>query len=106
MTEIETGVQSQHEDAFEAIPGDEDPDVAAFADDGEHATVWGISRHDDTRIVVDYVRCEAGLCEFDAPSEVYHVDADKETVEFAEELVGADPEEAVDLARAHWSDGE
>lgn len=100
---IETGTE-QDSDAADAIPGTENPDVCAFADDGEYATVWGVSRIDDTTVLVDYVRCEAGASEYDSPTEQHTIDADKTTEQFARELSQADPEEAVNLAREHFED--
>ena len=76
-------------------------DIYAYADDGEHATVFAIDRVDDTTVHVGYYRCEAGLSEFDC-EERFDIDADKTTEQWAEECANADPEMSVKVARDYW----
>jgi len=79
-------------------------DVFAYADDGEHATVWEVDRLSDSIIRVNYYRCEAGISDHDG-EETFSVDSDKTTEEFARELANADPELAIESAR-NWHNGD
>jgi len=81
-----------------------DVDVEAYADNGEYATSFMIRRVSDELIEVEYVRCEAGLRDSDC-IEVFDVDADKSTEEWAQECANADPEMAVQAAR-NWHNGD
>ncbi len=94
--DINTGVE-KNSDVY-----DEDADIYAYADDGEHATVWAIERQSDTTVRVNYYRCEAGLNELDTTA-TFDVDEDKTTKEWARECAEADPEEAVNIARDYWN---
>ena len=93
---IQTGIE------YESDVTTEDADVFAYADDGEHATVFEIDRLSDSLVRVVYHRCEAGLSEIDA-EETFSVDADKTTEQWAEECANADPEMAVKVARDYWN---
>jgi hypothetical protein len=96
-TEIETGVKTAN-----TCIESEDYDAVAFADNGEHATVWAVSRLSDTGVAVRYFRCEAGLQEQDGPTAVFEVAPDTTVTEFAREVSQADPELAVELAEDYW----
>lgn len=98
---IRTGIES--DDRADATAQSVDPDVWAFADDGEHATTWAIERVDDTTVRVEIHRHEAGLDDVDGPPLTFNVDADTSTETFARELAESDPEKVVDLARAYWA---
>ena len=77
-------------------------DVRAYADDGEHATIFDVTRVDDTTVEVAYRRCEAGLEEFDC-EERFDIDSEKTTKEWALECANADPEEAIKAAKDFWN---
>lgn len=94
--EIQTGVE-QDSDVTNA-----DADIFAYADDGEHATVWEIDRLSSTIVRVNVYRCEAGLSERES-EETFEINPDKTTKEWARECANADPEEAVNLARDYWN---
>jgi len=83
------------------IPDDKH-DAFAFADDGEHATVWGIDRLADETVEVTYYRFESGLVEQDGTTEQFDVDAGTSTVDWGEELAEESHQEATRLARQHW----
>ena len=95
--DVETGIASDN-----SIPNEANVDVRAYADDGEYATLFDVTRLDDTTVEVAYRRCEAGISEYDS-DEQFNIDADKTTEAFAQELAKADPEEAVNLARDFWN---
>jgi hypothetical protein len=93
---IETGIETTNDAPATA-------EWFAYADDGEHATVWAVSRASDTEVDVRYFRCEAGLIDEDGPTKTFDVDEDQTTESFAEDLANTDPEEAVRVARDYWS---
>lgn len=94
--EIQTGIE------YDSDVTPADADVFAFADDGEHATVWEIDRLSDTRVRVNIYRCDSGLAEH-VGEECFDIDADKHVDEWATEFAKGDPEEAVNLARQHFA---
>ena len=95
-TDIQTGIE-QESDVIDA-----DADVFAFADDGEHATVFEIDRLSTTLVRVNYYRCEAGLSEHDC-EETFTVDPNKSTEDWALECANANPEATVNAAREFWA---
>jgi SOS response regulatory protein OraA/RecX len=98
-TDIETGVETNNSRIRTT-----EYDAEAYADDGEHATSWMLKRIDETTVEIEYIRCEAGLRDSDT-TEVFEVDEDKSTVEFAREVANADPQVAVEAAR-NWHNGD
>jgi len=105
QTEIETGVETDNERIRTM-----EHDAEAYADDGEYATVWRLTRMneatvDGTVVDVTVFRSEAGRRELDrAANTVHELEPDQTTREFAQELAEADPELAVELARKFFVD--
>lgn len=97
--DIETGVNTDSEEIRTM-----DHDAEAWADDGEHATVWHFTRVSDELIEKVTFRAEAGLRDQDGHADVFDVEPDKPIREFAREVAENDPEEAVRLAREYWSE--
>ncbi|MCW8172578.1 hypothetical protein [Natrialba swarupiae] len=96
--EIETGTKTDSDVPTTA-------DVYAYADDGQHATVWAINRIDDQTVDVLTYRCGDGLIEQDGQVEEHHVEPDTTTQQFALEVAETDPEKALRLARAYHKRG-
>jgi len=92
---IETGIEQDND------VSSTNADWYAYADDGEHATVWEIDRLSDTLVRVQYYRCEAGLSEH-VTEETFTVDPETETQQWAVECAEADPQTAVQAARDYW----
>lgn len=92
---IKTGVEHDSD-------ADTDADIYAFNDDGEYATLFAITRISDTKVEIEYHRCEAGLIEHDT-TETFPIDADKSTEEFARECAEANPEESIKATRDYWN---
>jgi hypothetical protein len=97
--EIAIGTESPTTADPEAV--DVTPDVWAYADDGSRATTWAVERVDDTTARVEYHRHEAGLDDVHGPVEMFDIDPDTPTEDFALGLAEADPEEAVKIARRY-----
>jgi hypothetical protein len=93
---IETGTETTND-----VPAT--ADSFGYADDGEHAAVWAVSRVSETEVDVRCFYCEAGLIEEDGPTETFDIDAHKTTAAFAAEMADADPEAAIEAARDYWA---
>jgi len=78
-------------------------DVEAYADNSEYAMCWMLRRIDDTTIESQAIACEAGLRDSHGDREVFDVDADTSTLEFAREHANADPQLAIEQARKHFN---
>jgi len=96
---IDTGIETNN-----TRINNTDYDVEGYADDGEHATSFMVKRVSDELVEVTYVRCEAGLRDEDA-TEVFDIDPDKSTEQWARECANADPQLAVEAAK-NWHNGD
>jgi len=98
--EIETGVETDNQRIRTM-----EHDVEAFADDGEYATVWYVTRVDDTTVEAAVHRSEAGHKELASNvRDIHDVEPDQTTREFAQKMADADPELALELTREYFSD--
>jgi hypothetical protein len=77
-------------------------DVEAWADNGEYATLWYLTRVSDTVVSIQTVRCERGLCDQDGQADVRDVPENKATREVGRDIATDDPAEAVRQAREYW----
>ncbi len=94
----ETGVRNEMEADIPA-----NANKYAYADDGEHATVWAIEYAPEGEgwYHVKVFRCEAGLAEEDREA-TQTMRSDKDIGQFAAELANDDPEAAIEEAREFW----
>jgi len=100
QTEFETGVETDNERIRTM-----EHDVEAYVDDGEYATIWYVTRVDETTVEAAVHRSEAGRKErVDNVRDVHDVEPDQTTREFAQEMADADPELALELTREHFDD--
>jgi len=98
QTEIETGVETDNQRIRTM-----EHDVEAYVDDGEYATIWYVTRVDETTVEAAVHRSEAGRKELVSNvMDVHDVEPDKATREFAQEMADADPELALELTREHF----
>lgn len=98
--EIETGIETEARIDAEAV--DVEPDVWAYADDGEYATTWAIERAVEDAARVEYHRQQDGVDGVDGPVETLPVHPDQHTDDFAREVAEADPEVAIEAARDYF----
>jgi len=100
QTEIETGVETDNQRIRTM-----EHDVEAYVDDGEYATIWYVTRVDETTVEAAVHRSEAGRKELVSNvMDVHDVEPDKATREFAQKMADADPELTMELTREHFSD--
>lgn len=97
---IKTGIESDHRADATAV--DVNPDVWAFADDGEYATTWAVERVNDTAVRVETHRHEAGLDDVDGGLKTFEVGAEQTTEQWAEEFAKSH-KTSVDVARDYWN---
>ena len=98
QTKFETGVETDNERIRTM-----EHDVEAYVDDGEYATIWYVTRVDDTTVEATVHRSEAGRKELASNvRDVHDVGPDQTTREFAQEMADADPELALELTREHF----
>jgi len=97
---VDTGIvdPADHDTTAEAV----DPDVWAYAKEGDFATEWAVERTDETVVLVETHRRNGEETERDGEPTAFDVDPGSSTEEWAQQFADRSPAVKVEDARRYF----